>query len=388
MGGNFAQAHPVLHHHQAMLKHTVLFFVFVVLSAMCRANDGAYLTRGGLIYPTKETRISMAKELLSFTCSGDFATVQVLFEFYNPDTVARTMLVGFQAPTSAGDVSDSLIRASRIRDLQVMVDGKLLPITMKAAECEDCPLGELSSFEFHQENPGVYVYLFEVTFRPGITRVHHSYDFMASTNVVFDRMFDYILTTGSKWANATIGDFTLEIDMGRNQYFYVADVFGKDADWSIAGTGNVADQGFDCNVDSTVCRRMVRTASGRLIIHARELVPKNNIEFGLCSANSFFRVPLEGESGLSRQVHLALHYSTVDMASLRAEPLTKEDLRMLRNTIYAMHGYVFKDKELSIFYHRFPWYMPDPNLDHASIRLSPEEQGLMNGVVRLEKTGK
>jgi hypothetical protein len=227
MGNNFALARPVLEFHRTMLKHTVLFTVFVVLSAMCRANDGAYLTRGGLIYPTKETRISMAKEFLSFTCSGDLATVQVLFEFNNPDSMARTVLVGFQAPTAHGDVSDSLLFASRLRDMKVMVDGRVLPVTMKAAECEDCPLADVSSFEFHGDNPGVYVYLFEVTFRPGITRVQHSYDFSASSNVNFDRMFNYILTTGSKWANAAIGDFTVEIDMGPNQYFYVADVFGK-----------------------------------------------------------------------------------------------------------------------------------------------------------------
>ncbi len=112
----------------------------------------------------KETRISMAREFLSFTCAGEVATVQVLFEFYNPDSLARKLLVGFQAPTSVGDVSDSLIKASHIRDLKVMVDGSLLPITLKVAECEDCPLRAPSEIEFHQDNPGIYVYLFEVTF--------------------------------------------------------------------------------------------------------------------------------------------------------------------------------------------------------------------------------
>jgi hypothetical protein len=133
---------------------------------------------------------------------------------------------------------------------------------------------------------------------------------------------------------------------------------------------------------------MVRTISGKLMIRTRKFVPRSNIEFGVCSAGSFFGVPLESESGLSQQVHAALRYSTLGMTDFRLERLTAEDLRMLRNTVYAMHGYAFKDKDLRTFFQRFPWYVADPNLDAAALGLSREEQGLIDGVVRLEKSGK
>ncbi|MBP7514954.1 MAG: YARHG domain-containing protein [Flavobacteriales bacterium] len=374
-----------------MRKPICFLVALLILNAAGLANDGAYLSRGGAIYPMKETRIAMKKEFLSFTCSGDVATVQVLFEFNNPDSVARKLLVGFQAPSGHGDVSDSLMQASRIRDLKVMVDGKLLPITLKAADCEDCPLGEISSFKFHGDSPGIYVYLFEVTFRPGITRVQHSYDFTASSNVVFDRMFNYILTTGSKWAHSAIGDFTLEIDMGKDQYFYVSDVFGKSAEWSIVGTGQVTGHVFgyndDINMDDINCR-MVRTLSGELRIDAKNFAPKNNIEFGVSHSLSFFGIPLEGPTGLSEQAHVALAYVTLDMTNFRVEPLTKEDLRMVRNTIYARHGYTFQDKDLRAFYERFNWYIPDPNLENVVQQLTTEEHRLISEIVALEKTAK
>lgn len=369
------------------MRKSICFLVaLLILNAAGVANDGAYLSRGGAIYPMKETRIAMKKEFLSFTCSGDVATVQVLFEFNNPDSVARKLLVGFQAPFVGGDVSDSLMMASRLRNMQVMVDGRLLPITTKAADCEDCPLGEVSSFEFHGDSPGIYVYLFEVTFQPGITRVQHSYDFTASSAVYFDRMFNYILTTGSKWGHSAIGDFTLEIDMGKDQYFYVSDVFGKSAEWSIVGTGQVTGHVFGYN-DDINCR-MVRTLSGKLRIDAKDFAPKNNIEFGLCHTSSFFGVPLEAGDELSLQVHTALAYWTLDMTNFRIAPLTKDDLRKLRNTIYAMHGHPFQDKELRAFYERFIWYIPDPNLENVAQRLSPEEQRMISEIVALEKTAK
>lgn len=364
------------------MRTMTLFFLAILLNPLVFANDGVYLTRGGVIFPMKETRISMAKEFLSFSCAGAMATVKVLFEFHNPDSVARKLLVGFQAPTAHGDVSDSLLHTSRPRDLKVMVDGNILPFSLKAAECENCPLGDISSFEFHGDSPGIYVYLFEVTFNPGITRVQHSYDFVASDNVVFDRMFNYILTTGSKWANSTIADFTLEIDMGNNQYFFVADVFGKNADWSIIGTGMVTDHVFDY-IDGNC--RMIRTTSGKLRVHVTNLLPLHNIEFGVADASTFFGFPMEGESGLSKQAHTALAYSTLDMTPFRLAPLTKEDLRMLRNTIYATHGYAFLDKDLRAFYERFKWYIPDPNLRMDQIHFSDTEQRFIDAILRKER---
>jgi len=38
--------------------------------------------------------------------------------------------------------------------------------------------------------------------------------------------------------------------------------------------------------------------------------------------------------------------------------LTKEELRILRNTIYAKYGYIFQSKELSKHFSRFVWYKP------------------------------
>lgn len=38
--------------------------------------------------------------------------------------------------------------------------------------------------------------------------------------------------------------------------------------------------------------------------------------------------------------------------------ISKEDLRFLRNTIYARHGYIFKSNDLKAFFSQFSWYKP------------------------------
>jgi hypothetical protein len=38
--------------------------------------------------------------------------------------------------------------------------------------------------------------------------------------------------------------------------------------------------------------------------------------------------------------------------------LSKKDLRLLRNAIYARHGLIFKSSDLQYWFSRFPWYKP------------------------------
>ncbi|NLY76427.1 MAG: YARHG domain-containing protein [Firmicutes bacterium] len=43
--------------------------------------------------------------------------------------------------------------------------------------------------------------------------------------------------------------------------------------------------------------------------------------------------------------------------------LTKKELRIFRNAIYAWHGYKFKDKELYDYFSKHIWYFPENNED-------------------------
>lgn len=60
---------------------------------------------------------------------------------------------------------------------------------------------------------------------------------------------------------------------------------------------------------------------------------------------------------------------------ISTEPLTKEmieglfieDLRVLRNEIYAKHGRVFKDKELQKYFAAQSWYQPNPDFKDENL---------------------
>lgn len=347
------------------MKKIITIILIIIWTFSVFGNDGVYLTRGGVIYPTKETKISLEKEILSFTIRDKIAYVEIQFEFYNPENVERKLLIGFQAPTAAGDVSDSISNLNQILNFTIIQENQILPYKIKASECEDCELKDPKEFHFSQFEQGIFVFLFEITFKPGLNRINHSYSFPASNNVSFDQFYNYILTTGSKWANETIKDLTINIDMGQNKYFYVNDIFGLNADWSIIGSGKVTNEKFSY-IDDDYCR-MVRVLSGKLKISIANYKPTKNIEFGIINEYSFVSLPVNNEKIRKGEV------VSLGNLNLKGE-YSKEQLRLLRNTIYAQYGYKFNSPDLKEYFSQFAWYIPDPNLKLEDIQLTEKER--------------
>ncbi|MFT6503646.1 MAG: hypothetical protein ACJASQ_003784 [Crocinitomicaceae bacterium] len=346
------------------------------LSSNGLSNYGAYYSSGGVFYPMQETRISIEKEILTFKCTEDKSSVNIYFEFLNPENESITSTIGFVAPFPGGDISEEDFRDKGIRNFRVQLESKMLPFDLKMADCPDCELRDTGEYEFSQWNGGVFVYLFEITFRPGINRVSHSYDFNASTSVEFDAQYDYTLSTGAKWAGSKIKDLTVEIEIEGDNYFYVSDMFGASSDWMVVGSGKVSNDKIKFENEA----RMVRIITGKLIIHVEEFKPESDFYFGILHRNSF--------------CHYRLYYDSTDKKVIGAicsrklsdeEEYSKSELRLIRNGIYAEYGYAFNSKALTDFFNQFGWYVADPNIALNDIRLSRTDNAFVHEVMGLEK---
>ena len=149
------------------VRQFVATVLTLFLTVSVFGNDGAYSTRGGVIYPTKESKISLDREVLSFRVQDKICNVDILFEFNNPDDVDRKLLVGFEAPAATGDFSPEIFNTNQIFDFKIMSDGQVLPYIIKATEYRNRELKEPKDLRFSQENPGIFVFLFDFTFKPG-----------------------------------------------------------------------------------------------------------------------------------------------------------------------------------------------------------------------------
>ena len=272
---------------------TVKTILALFLAVSVSGNDGAYLTRGGVIYPTVESKISLEKEVLSFSVQNKICIVDIVFEFNNPENADRKLLVGFQAPSATGDVKEAIFNTNQISDFEIIANGQKTPYALKAAKCANCELKELKDVHFTQSSTGVFVYLFEVTFKPGKNQINHSYSFPASSNVSFSQMYNYILTTGAKWAGGTINDLTVQIDLGANSYFYVLDIFGENANWSVIGDGQVTGNKFQYWEQGFA--KMINIRTGKLQIEVKDFTPTKNVEFGIVSDHWPFQLVTEAK---------------------------------------------------------------------------------------------
>lgn len=316
---------------------------------------------------------------MTFSCRDKWSRVAVYFEFFNPEAEAKTLMVGFVAPMPGGDVNEKEAVEKRIQQFQVQANGALLPYELKMAECPDCPLQDLSEWNFSQHGGEVLVYLFQVTFQPGVTKVNHSYRFPASNNVSVNEIYEYTLSTGSKWAGNTIQDFSLEIDFPPNAYLYLTDIFPKTAQWTISGTGKITDESLKNY--APVNYRLVRLIEGRLHIHVTDFKPKGELEFGSISSHGFMSYLLHSSTEAEFMVCPMSNRAVSDCD----RSYTKDELRILRNAIYAEYGYVFQSADLQTFFEQFGWYIPDPNLKLEDIQLSPLEKAFVAEIVQAEK---
>ncbi len=82
-----------------------------------------------------------------------------------------------------------------------------------------------------------------------------------------------------------------------------------------------------------------------------------------------------------RELHDALSNRKIEPSML--EGLFSEDLRRLRNEVYARHGRTFKDADLREYFSSFAWYKPNPAYRDSS--LSDIERANVEIIGRLEQ---
>ena len=230
-----------------------IFLLFLALSG-AKGNDGVFYAQGNQLIPIKETDITVQKEILTINRIGksDYVDVIVYYEFLNPTSKSKTILVGFEA--AAPYPYEGLRRfpeQPNIHDFQVVMNGQLLPFQVAHVprelfnydrtgtsvppyyvngKVEDWTrkLCEDAIRESDDESyPFNYVYHFNAEFRPGVNTVRHTYRFQMSASIDMKYQFPYVLTAANRWANGQIDDFTLNINMGEGESFSIYPTFFK-----------------------------------------------------------------------------------------------------------------------------------------------------------------
>jgi len=360
------------------MKMKCLLALAVLLCGLpARANDGTYYTKGNHLVPLEETDISVRKEVLTISLMDNgYARVDVQYEFWNPGTVAKRVLMGFEADPPYND--DYLFHPDgahpNIRDFVVEMNGRRLDYRHAACVRGMVPLQPVDTSKQYMvyDNNSLYedgrspdegfgdegidfsyVYYFEAEFQPGLNRVHHTYTYRLSVIVGIPWSLDYKLSPAGRWAGGKIDDFTLVVRADSTaKHFTVTEESFPGAGFTVTGgrgkMRHISRYGAPC--------WEVSLRNGAISLHVKDFRPER--ELNIQSVDMYMFGDGEYRPGLSYDRSSAMFLYMMPTENVKDKAFYG---RVIRNLPFAHRGYVFKDKRLRKYFESLWWYMPDPD---------------------------
>ena len=382
------------------MKKAFILLLLVLSFIGAKANDGVFYAQGNHLIPITETDISVKKEILTIQRVDEHLEVTVYYEFFNP-AKAKDLLVGFEAsaPYPYDEAYMQLFpEQPHMRNFKVVVNGEPLKyqIALVSAGVYDAELedwvgpeyyvnGKMQSWSRQQcedslkahdyfDYPFNFVYHFNAHFREGLNIVQHTYDYDLSSSVGEEYNFPYVLTAANRWANHRIDDFTLNIDMGERESFFMDQSFFSSVDeWTIKGKGRVTPSGKW----ERQSEPMFHVQRGSISFHKDNFHPDG--ELNISKPIVLYLLPC-GFAGCGATEILDLVRQTMcDLAPLKdndlKDELNADQRRIMKNIPFAYRGRVFKNEKLRRFFESTDWYVPDPDYVDDMSTMSETERG-------------
>ena len=377
------------------MKKIFLAIMFCILSIFTFANDWEFGSEGEHIIPLKGSNMSIKKEKITLKLTPDGMLVNVKFTFDNP--TAENKIVGFVTPESGnGEEEDETTKPKRkaeplkIKNFKTTVNGKevksnveLLSKLLSKGVLDNNIIKEYTEKEKTFYN---YVYYFNADFKQGENVVEHSYFYTGSYGI-YERDFEYVVTTISKWKNQTVEDFEIEVHP-ENYFVKLPYSFWKDnkkINWEIVGKGKmvtIAPTKKSNDEDATGLERYgiiyLKLNNGFVRYKTKNFSP--NQDFYMTRMDNILGFDYEFPEGKIQGYKFKDDYFTTLRETIyddypnivsSLKDLKDKDLDIIRNYPYAFAGYDFAKKDLKDYFSQFIWYSPvgknvkiDPNFNN------------------------
>ena len=365
------------------MKKIFLAIIFCFLSIFAFANDWEFGSEGEHIIPLKGSNMSIKKEKITLKLTPDGMLVNVKFVFDSPN--AENKIIGFVTPESGNGgyyEEENVIRKPeplKIKNFKTTVNGKevksnveLLSKLLSKGVLDNNIVTEYVKEEKEKEYYN-YVYYFNADFKQGENIVEHSYYYTGSYGV-YERDFEYVVTTISKWKNKTVEDFEIEV-YPENYFVKLPYSFWKDnkkINWEIVGKGKmlaIAPTKKVTDEDATGLEKFgvvyLRLDNGFVKYKTKNFSPTDN--FYMVRMDNILGFEYEFPEGKIQGYKFKDDYFTTlretayddypdIVASLK--DLKDKDLDIVRNYPYAFAGYDFAKKDLKDYFSQFIWYSP------------------------------
>ncbi|MDC7954252.1 YARHG domain-containing protein [Fusobacterium simiae] len=380
------------------MRKIFLTILFCFLSVLSFSNDWEFGSEGEHIIPLKGSNVAIKKEKITLKLTKDGMLVNVKFTFDSPN--AENKIIGFVTPESGnGEEEDEKGNRKpeplKIKDFKTTVNGKevksnveLLSKLLSKGILDNNIIKEYTEKEKNFYN---YVYYFNADFKQGINVVEHSYFYTGSYGI-FERDFDYVVTTISKWKNKTVEDFEIEIHPG-NYFVKLPYSFWKNnkkIDWEIVGKGKMVTiaptKPNDKDVDRIEKYGVIylKLDNGSVRYKTKNFSP--NEDFYMVRIDNIlgfeYEYPKEKVQGYKFKdkyfeiVSVGIGYEDTDFIKEYQQDLNDKDLDIIYNYPYALAGYDFGRKDLKDYFSQFIWYSPVSK----NVKIDPSYNNIIKAV--------
>ena len=274
----------------------IIISILVINISILFADDAILKSSGGNVFLDSSNSIEMAKEYVYIKMYRDNCKVYCKYWFVNHAN-SQTILVGFP---DAGDFPDS---GEPLNNFRIKVNGKSMDYNQKK---------EVDT-EFEYFNMW---YTWQTYFPANDTTIIENWYTSGLDRGYIDVGYKYLIGTGQSWKNK-IGNGTIIFDLSE-----------------VASTNFVT---FTTNnIDINITREF-----NKIIYSFNSYKPSLRNDKVSVWVMSYWDFLNEG---------------FIKQYFKNNTSYTKETLRLMRNEIYARHGYIFKANDLNNYFKMQPWY--------------------------------
>ena len=379
----------------------ILLTVFIATTVSMYANDGGIAIIGGAFHPVNIANVSMDYERLNITCRKSYFKIEAYIELYNHDGVTRPLL-GFEFYEGNLSHWGNYNLHDNVNQFILLVNGRPQRFEYGVQDRAD-------------EIRLIHTLVYRPELNPGKNMVYHKlqlpYGFGSMEGVV-----SYLLETSSRWKDGNIKNLEIFIRTEFSTILLIKEYPGYNtfyiSSFDTIGESKLYQKythepgGGHSNVDHEYYSLM---PNGYLYKHIENFVPNRNIQFQLLDFlgmemyiqyddppynwfpcdNPYIMIHdwkryIENPNFTRYRWGDSWRDDPWRPSENMLEELSTEQLRILRNTLYAIRGYVFNDVFLRDYFNRQYWYFPNPNIALNSIVLSAAEHRILRYILAEE----
>ena len=306
------------------MKHLLISLLLVFSIAKINANDAFLGSRGGNVFPIiRNESIRMVKEEIKVVMEKDSCRVYCRFWFKNLGTKVENVFMGF--PDYFEDIGQV---SNPLRGFTCAVNGQMKEVEKRTQTIEIDKIPDLKSYEKW--------FCWNVKFKPGETiLVENNYNGDLGGSAEGTCSFSYLIGTAQTWSS-TIANGKVIFD------------YSKIASKAFMDTTFYSDRTLPKGLERYIY-------NDSTVFSYNNYLPKWN-ETLVVTLLCFWKCPYgELQKGLTEYPFRNNRF--------KYQNISKQTLRLMRNEVFARHGYVFKDIELQSYFSTQNWYKPDSNFN-------------------------